>query len=262
MLSTNPKQIMLGLFCRLVIYYKIPFQKLQFSFDFGLILDTHYFTINKMNTYIFKSLLPQVGQILRVFREKSGHNLSEVANKASISVSMLSQIERGLVSPSIDTLLRVCAALEFDVVDLFRRISRRQNVSIRHQGGRLTTEGPGAVYEQLIRSPEGTVPAELLRIELTSGKTLGMSSEGHEGIEMGYVLAGAAKLTVGLESYDLSAGDSIAFFSHVPHTLTNNGPKSFVAIWSAIPPHRDYLETERTTPQTAIATYGGEGIRF
>ena len=61
-----------------------------------MILDTHYFTINKMNTYIFKSLLPQVGQILRVFREKSGLNLSEVANKANISVSMLSQNRAGI----------------------------------------------------------------------------------------------------------------------------------------------------------------------
>jgi transcriptional regulator with XRE-family HTH domain len=213
-------------------------------------LDTHYFIINKMNTVYIKSRISQIGQMLRVYREKKGQNLGEVANRANISVSMLSQIERGKVTPSIDTLLEVCDALEFDVVDLFRRISQRQNVTIRHKGGRLITERQGVAYEQLTKSPEGSVPAELLRLEVPAGMTAGLSSEGHEGIEMGYVLSGAAKITVGSDSYDLNTGDSIAFYSHVPHTLTNNGTKSFTAIWNSIPPHRDYLEADEASHQT------------
>jgi transcriptional regulator with XRE-family HTH domain len=205
-----------------------------------------------MNTVILNNMVSQIGQMLRVYREKKRQNLREIADLARISVSMLSQIERGKVTPSIDTLFAVCEALEFDIVDLFRHISRRQSVAIRHQGGRLVTGGPDVVYEQLITSPERSVPAELLRFEVAPGKTAGLSGKGHEGIEMGYVLAGEAKLTVGSENYELSAGDSIAFYSHLPHTLTNNGTKSFIAIWGAIPPHRDYLERDETIRHAAV----------
>jgi transcriptional regulator with XRE-family HTH domain len=195
-----------------------------------------------MNTVLIKDLIPQIGQMLRVYREKKGQNLSEVAIRANISISMLSQIERGKVTPSIETLLGVCESIGFDVVELFRRLSRDRNVTVRHQGGRLKTGDAGATYEQLITSPEGTVPGELLRLEIAPGMTAGLSGAGHEGIEMGYVLSGSAKLTVGSETYHLTSGDSIAFCSHVPHTLVNDGGESFSAIWSAIPPHKDYLE--------------------
>jgi len=206
-----------------------------------------------MNTVSLKRLIPQIGQALRAYREKRGINLSEVANKSDISVSMLSQIERGKVTPSIDTLLGVCETLGFDIADLFRRVLRQKNASVRHQGGRLKTERLGVVHEQLITSPERSIPAELLRLEISPGKSAGLSTEGHEGIEMGYILSGVARLTVGSESYDLSEGDSVAFFSHVPHTLTNNGTKPFSAIWSAIPPHKDYLESSEIVPRTVSA---------
>lgn len=205
-----------------------------------------------MNTASLNFRIWQIGQMLRLYRENKGQNLVEVASQANISVSMLSQIERGKVMPSIDTLLAVCEALGFDVVDLFRRISQRQNVTVRHERERLITERHGVCYEQLIKTPEGSVPAELLKLEVAPGMTVGLSSEGHEGTEIGYVLSGAAKLTVGSDSYDLNAGDSIAFYSHIPHTLANYGTKSFTAIWSAIPPHRDYLEPDETNQQNAL----------
>jgi transcriptional regulator with XRE-family HTH domain len=50
-----------------------------------------------------KVLLNQIGRMLKLYREKTGRNQGEIATQAGISISMLSQIERGMVSPSIDT---------------------------------------------------------------------------------------------------------------------------------------------------------------
>jgi transcriptional regulator with XRE-family HTH domain len=199
-----------------------------------------------MSTLLIKEIIPQIGKILRVYREKRGQNLSDVAEKAGISVSMLSQIERGKVSPSIETLLRVCDSLSFDVIDIFRRLSQKKNVIILHQGGRLKAGGHGIVYEQLIASPESNFPAEMFLLEVAPGEKAGLSGGIHEGIEMGYVLKGTAMLTVGVDEYALAAGDSISFYSHVPHTLTNKGSEPFSAVWNAIPPHKDYLELDQT----------------
>ena len=99
-----------------------------------------YFIITVMVTEILKSPVSRIGRMLRAFREKTGRNLSDVAPEAGISVSMLSQIERGVVSPSIETLCLVCQALGFDIADVFSHLSQREPVRIQHDGRRLATE--------------------------------------------------------------------------------------------------------------------------
>jgi len=195
-----------------------------------------------MNEALLQSVLPEIGKILRLFREKINKNQGEVATKAGISTSMLSQIERGAVSPSIDTLVAVCVALDLDVADLFRRISPEPPLRILRRGRRLFTSAKGVRFEQLSRSADASHPAELLLVEIAPGKQAGVSDNGHEGVEMGYVLEGNATLVVNATEFELSEGDSVSYNSHLPHKLVNTGTTTFRAVWNALPPHRDYLE--------------------
>lgn len=195
-----------------------------------------------MNEVLLKSILPEIGRILRRFREKINKKQGEIARKAGISISMLSQIERGAVAPSIDTLVAVCMALELDVADLFRRISPDEPLRIHRPGKRLFTAARGVRFEQLARSADASHPAEMLLLEIAPGKQAGVSDNGHEGVEMGYVLEGNATLVVNAEEFELSQGDSVSYNSHLPHKLVNRGKIVFKAVWNALPPHRDYLE--------------------
>jgi transcriptional regulator with XRE-family HTH domain len=195
-----------------------------------------------MNEVLLKSVLPEIGKILRLFREKINKKQGEVASRAGISTSMLSQIERGAVSPSIDTLVAVCAALEMDVADLFRKISPEAPMRIHRRGKRLFTAARGVRFEQLSRSADASHPAEMLLLEIAPGKQAGVSDNGHEGVEMGYVLEGNATLVVNATEFELSQGDSVSYNSHLPHKLVNSGNTIFRAVWNALPPHRDYLE--------------------
>jgi transcriptional regulator with XRE-family HTH domain len=195
-----------------------------------------------MNEVLLKSVLPQIGQILRLFREKINKKQGEVAAMAGISTSMLSQIERGMVSPSIDTLFAVCAALELDIADLFRRISPEAPLRIHRHGKRLFTAARGVRFEQLAQSADASHPAEMLLLEIAPGKQAGVSGNGHEGVEMGYVLEGNATLVVNGTELKLSAGDSVSYNSYLPHKLVNSGETVFRAVWNALPPHKDYLE--------------------
>jgi transcriptional regulator with XRE-family HTH domain len=195
-----------------------------------------------MNEVLLKSVLPEIGTILRLFREKINKNQGEVAHKAGISTSMLSQIERGAAAPSVDTLVAVCMALELDVADLFRRIAPEAPLRIHHRGKRLFTGSRGVRYEQLSQSADASHPAEMLLLEIAPGKQAGISDNGHEGVEMGYVLSGNATLIVNGTEYGLTSGDSVWYNSHLPHKLINNGKTIFRAVWNALPPHRDYLE--------------------
>jgi transcriptional regulator with XRE-family HTH domain len=189
-----------------------------------------------------QTILPDLGKIIRLFREKSGRSLGIVAGNAGISISMLSQIERGLVSPSIDTLCMVCKALDLDVAEVFRRLSQDDPVRVHRHGERLTMKQDGVCYEQLMTSQTPCFPAEMFLIEVAATQATSMSGGGHEGVEIGYVLAGDARLEAGGKIYDIHEGDSIYFEARLPHRLINTGKVAFKAVWCISPPHVDYLK--------------------
>jgi transcriptional regulator with XRE-family HTH domain len=195
-----------------------------------------------MNEAALKSVISVIGNILKLYREKTGKNQGKIAKDAGISISMLSQIERGVVSPSIDTLFNVCNALGLDIAELFRRITPDSPVRVQENGQRLSTDHGGIIFEQLAVSVRTNLPAELLLLEVKPGKRIGLSGKGHEGVEMGYVLEGAAVLTVEGKDHQLNKGDSVSFDASLPHSLANGLQKTFRAIWTALPPHKDYLE--------------------
>jgi transcriptional regulator with XRE-family HTH domain len=199
-----------------------------------------------MNTVLLKDLIPKIGQILKVYREKTGNNQGDIAQQAGISVSMLSQIERGIVAPSLETLITVCSVLDIDPSDLFKQIGTAAPVRIHHKGERLRSDLGGVRYEQLMTSLHPMYQAEMFLIEVAPGKSSAFSGGGHEGAEMGYVLAGNAVLTVDTETFPIREGDSIYFNAQLPHQVTNTGSEMFRAVWSIAPPHVDFLGIQRT----------------
>ncbi len=185
-----------------------------------------------------------IGRTIKGYRERRKLGQSEVAGQAGISVSMLSQIENGRVSPSIDTLLRVCTAVGLEPMELFRHVAPLRPVRIMRREQRLRTDSKGALYEQLVASPDTGYPAELFLLEVEVGRKVGLGGMGHEGVELGYVLEGEAEMTVGGEQHCVREGDSLSFSAHLPHSLKNDSGRTFRAIWTVIPPHKDYLELE------------------
>ena len=59
------------------------------------------------------------GEKLRQVRENKGYTLKYVAQKAKVSESLVSQIERNHVSPAIDTLLSLADVLDINLEFLF-----------------------------------------------------------------------------------------------------------------------------------------------
>ncbi len=197
-----------------------------------------------MNTVTLNRPRSRIGVILKTYREKTGLNQAVIAEKAGISTSMLSQIERAAVSPSIDTLFAVCQALGMDITHLFRSISDTQQIRIRHKGERLKNKGCGVMYEQLVVNMDTANAAEMFLLVINPRQKAGLSETGHVGSEMGYVLSGTASLFINGTEYFLKEGDSVTFNSSLPHSLHNKGPVPFRAVWNALPPHKDYLELE------------------
>lgn len=64
------------------------------------------------------------GEKIREIRERKHLTMREVAERAGVSESLISQIERNRISPAIDTLLKIIDILEIDLDFIFREFKR------------------------------------------------------------------------------------------------------------------------------------------
>ncbi|MFN4217556.1 MAG: helix-turn-helix domain-containing protein, partial [Brevinematales bacterium] len=93
------------------------------------------------------------GEKLRDIREKKGMTLRQVAERAGVSESLLSQIERNRVSPAIDTLLTLLEVLDIDMEYLFRDWKRSRPLAYVPSEKREFFEVEGTIYERLASIP-------------------------------------------------------------------------------------------------------------
>jgi transcriptional regulator with XRE-family HTH domain len=179
------------------------------------------------------------GDKIRAVRERKSATLREVAQKAGVSESLVSQIERNRVSPAIDTLLAIADALDIDLEYLFSDYKKERAVKIVRSGERALTSRPGVVYGRLAMlesGPAGGEGIEAYHIEIDPGSSTGNDEYGHEGAELGLVVEGQADLVVGTARYRLEPGDSVSFASGFPHRLINISDKTLRVFWVVTPP--------------------------
>ncbi|MDX9801701.1 MAG: XRE family transcriptional regulator [Spirochaetia bacterium] len=178
------------------------------------------------------------GEKIRTVRERRQITLRQVAEAVSISESMVSQIERNKVSPSIDTLLSVAQYLGIDIDYLFSDYKKSGKVIITRKNKGNILKSDSATYSQLCSIPgtDNTSPVEAVWLEIESGKEKGNIEYGHRGSEIGIIIKGEGCLIHGTEQYSLFEGDSISFSSDIPHILRNTGKETLKAIWILSPP--------------------------
>jgi transcriptional regulator with XRE-family HTH domain len=187
-----------------------------------------------------KNMKYKFGEKLRAVRERRGYTLKDVAKRASVSESLVSQIERNKVSPSVDTLLLIADVLDIDYEYLFDDYRQKRLVSIVKASERDSIRRNKVTIHQLSftneLSEDPAIEAFLLEIE-EAGET-GDGEYGHAGREFGIILEGQAELMYGDETYELDKGDSISFPSNIPHLIKNTGNHVLTAIWVVTPPRK------------------------
>ncbi|MCB9481681.1 MAG: helix-turn-helix transcriptional regulator [Desulfobacteraceae bacterium] len=180
------------------------------------------------------------GKRIRKIRENKKLTLKTVASSAGVSESLISQIERDKVSPSIDTLIAIIDVLDIDLEYIFKDLKKKRKVNIvKAEEKNIRTIGD-ITYHQLsaISSSEGdkTKDIEAYLIEIPCDSEKGSSEYGHAGKEMGFIMDGSGELEYGGINYSLEKGDSVSFASDIPHKLKNIGSKPLKAFWVTTPP--------------------------
>jgi transcriptional regulator with XRE-family HTH domain len=187
----------------------------------------------------------QLGEKLRNLRQEAGQTLQALALDVGVSQSMLSQVERGLTSPSITTLRRLAAALNVPVAAFFVNDGAPttatddahdgQRIIVRRQDRKgLRVPRSNVVYELL--TPDLNRKVEFLWIEYTPGSVTHPEPMSHPGEENALCLEGSVVVTVEGSEFVLNEGDSISFDSGRPHQVENRGNTRAVLVSAITPP--------------------------
>lgn len=162
-----------------------------------------------------------LGSTIHQLRLQHGLTLAEVAERAGISRGMLSKIENGLSSASLDTLEQLANALGVTLARFFQGYNLpTSNVQFvkNGQGLEVVRRGTksGHTYHLLAYDQGQQKIFEPFLISLEDpGEEF--SCFEHAGTEFIYMLEGELEYRVGDEVFLLEPGDSLTFRGEIPH---------------------------------------------
>jgi transcriptional regulator with XRE-family HTH domain len=168
-----------------------------------------------------KALDRFLGQTIHQLRTQNGLTLAEVSQKVGISRGMLSKIENGLSSTSLENLEQLANALGVTLSRLFQGynvprgsaqfVKKGEGMEVVRRGTRS-----GHTY-QLLAYDQG--PQKLFEPFLITLEDPGeeFQSFEHAGTEFIHMLEGKMGYRVGDEVFTLEPGDSLTFRGEVPH---------------------------------------------
>jgi transcriptional regulator with XRE-family HTH domain len=202
-----------------------------------------------------------VGQHIRELRQERGWTLKELAERCELSMSFISQVERGLCSISIASLHTICQALGVPLAGFFAQVdasigttlsSDRLTEVMKEQDQPAIIVSDSAIkYRFLSRDFPGR-QFEIIVAEISPGYVYPPAP--HEGEEFGYVLEGRLRLTIGDATYALAPGDSYHFHAATPHGYSADGEDPVKVLWVGTLKYfqlRDGLPTRADQEETA-----------
>lgn len=164
----------------------------------------------------------QIARRLRLEREARGWSQGQLAAQSGVSKATVSKIERGEMSPTAVTLVRLASAFDLTLAGLLTRAEA--------PGGRLTRadeqprwQDPASGYRrrQVYMRPDH--PLELVQIELPGRQRVTLPASSYAQIQqLVWVQSGELVVTEGSETQRLAAGDCLAFGPPADTTLAND----------------------------------------
>ena len=173
---------------------------------------------------IHDSLRPYaIADKLRTLRLRRSMGLAQLAEHTGFSPAMLSRLENGRLIPTLPTLTRI--ALVFGVgLDYFFTDPRKRHIVavVRANERKVFPSDPKSSqvpwhFESLdFRVNERKLNGFLAHFHMLPKEKL--QSHYHQGVELLYLIEGKLEMTIGVETFELEAGDSIYFDAMQKHS--------------------------------------------
>ncbi len=192
--------------------------------------------------------------MIKELRRTLNITLETLSKKCGLSKTYISQIENNKhANPSISTLKRIADAMNVPIMAIIDENYREktavdeptkrlpdhdliEEVFVVRKNTRKAIRYPHSDWTIELLSPNLNRKIELILTIAKPGQNSGEIVFTHNGEEVGIVLEGKLKYTVGSKEYVLNEGDSICFNSTLPHRWEVIGNKLSKTIWAITPP--------------------------
>ncbi|GAA2514347.1 cupin domain-containing protein [Winogradskya consettensis] len=177
----------------------------------------------------------KLGTYIRELRLERKVSLRSLAAESGVSVSFLSQVERGEASPSIATLMKIAKALGQTISSMFESPAANSRLVRSGQGPRLVH--PHGDWAEELLTPRAFTKLQVIRSTLAPRGTTGegMLSYGTSETAI-FVESGRVDFWLGAERFDLRQGDCLSYDPSAPHRLENPTDEPVVLLFSSAPP--------------------------
>jgi transcriptional regulator with XRE-family HTH domain len=165
-----------------------------------------------------------VGARVRKLREERNLSLRTLAELCNVSPNTISLIERGLSSPSIDTLQRLASGLGMSIAAFWETGEPPARLVLTPSADRAQSRAPGATIEHLGSGLANHAFASFL-VTMEPGTPSNTRLIQHSGVEWAYCLEGLVEYEVEGREYRLALGDTVLFDASLPHRWRNPGDK-------------------------------------
>lgn len=165
---------------------------------------------------------------IRALRANQELSLDALAERSSVSRSMISLIERGESSPTANVLDKLAAGLGVTLASLFADAERADAPPLARRADQTLWRDPETGYLRRNLSPPGfPSPIELVEVVLPPGARVAYDTGLRAAAvdQQVWVLDGAVELTIGVATHSLAAGDCLAMRLDGPTSFRNPGPQ-------------------------------------
>jgi transcriptional regulator with XRE-family HTH domain len=177
-----------------------------------------------------------IGKKLKNARLKNEMTIETLAHKSRVSSNMISRIERGLTTPSVEILMKLAEVFGMSISYFVEEAEKGSTVVFTKAG-----EGEPIFFfqdkhhiislTQGLRDPGFTVFYDTVQ----SGCSSGEEDMVHTGEEFALVVEGQMEFIIEGENYFLDKGDSISFKANLPHRWINPAAEEATVLWVVSP---------------------------
>jgi len=175
------------------------------------------------------------GSLLRRYRKEKKLTLKTVAEKSGVSEGFMSQVENNVKSPSLDTLMHICEAMDVNVGDLLNQFKNQERIVVISRNEWEDVDLPHTGFAtRRFWPPEYRTVIDSAILFLEPKRSSPVRKDIKNSQEVLCILKGAVELIHGDRTVYLEEGDTVHLWSDpLRQSITNTSHELAVVLWVA-----------------------------
>jgi transcriptional regulator with XRE-family HTH domain len=174
-----------------------------------------------------QEVIVQISNKIKSVRKDRGLTLQEVADRASVTKGLISQIENGRTIPSLLVLIQIVKALEIGLDEFFNDLNlygKEGKIVIQRKEDYQRFEketASGYEYFRIFTKKINACTIDIVLLEIQPGAERDFVQT--EAFEYKYMISGRVKYQFRDQEIELNEGDSMLFDGRIEHNPINLG---------------------------------------